>query len=367
MATNTHIPPRGPRGTTIVRLVIAALATALGGYLYGASAKPVDVRTRIEPLGRISASNTRPYAYGWPVKPFDRPHPVRGSFGDPRGIFTGPPTLSTLLHGGGTFQFHFGIDISAPDGTAVYPVESGTVQVVRPDWVQVDVGGGRAFQYWHIQPEVSAGEHVDANTTVLGHILRDAGHVHLTELAGLERVNPLAPGHIGPYEDTTTPRVGPITFRTTDAGRDQMPEFLRGRVVMITSAVDYPSVRVRGTWRDLPVVPALISWRIQRADTGRVVVPTHIAFDVRRTIPAPTEFWRFYARGTHENMCVFGKHYSYMQPGSYLFKLTPYGFDTRTLRDGVYELIVTATDIAGNHDSAMQRFSIHNRPGWLGP
>ena len=23
-------------------------------------------------------------AYGWPLKPFDKPHPIRGSFGDPR-------------------------------------------------------------------------------------------------------------------------------------------------------------------------------------------------------------------------------------------------------------------------------------------
>src|SRR2546425_8557731 len=64
-------------------------------------------------------------AYGWPVKPFDQPHPIRGNFGDPRTIFAGPPTQRTLLSGSGVFQFHDGIDISAPDGTAVYPVASG--------------------------------------------------------------------------------------------------------------------------------------------------------------------------------------------------------------------------------------------------
>lgn len=66
-------------------------------------------------------------------------------------------------------------------------------------------------------------------------------------------------------------------------------------------------------------------------------------------------------------MCVFGTHYSYMQPGVYLFKLAPEGFDTRRLTDDVYDLVVTASDIAGNQSSSTQRFSVHNRPGWVGP
>ena len=95
-------------------------------------------------------------------------------------------------------------------------------------------------------------------------------------------------------------------------------------------------------------------------------MPTRIAFDVRRYLPAPRDFWRVYARGTHQNMSVFGKHYSYMQPGVYLFRLAPGGFDTRSLPDAVYELVVTATDIRGNHSSYTQRFSVHNRPGVVG-
>ena len=65
-------------------------------------------------------------------------------------------------------------------------------------------------------------------------------------------------------------------------------------------------------------------------------------------------------------MSVFGRHYSYMQPGVYLFRLTPGGFDTRTLPDAVYDLIVTATDVRGNHSSTTQRFSVHNRAGVVG-
>jgi hypothetical protein len=66
-------------------------------------------------------------------------------------------------------------------------------------------------------------------------------------------------------------------------------------------------------------------------------------------------------------MSVFGKHYSYMQPGAYLFRLAPGGFDTRTLPDDVYELVVTATDVRGNHSSLTERFCVHNQPGVVGP
>jgi hypothetical protein len=88
--------------------------------------------------------------------------------------------------------------------------------------------------------------------------------------------------------------------------------------------------------------------------------------DFRTTIPPDDAFWSVYARGTFQNMSVFGKHYSYLQPGCFLFRLTRTPFDTTRLRDGVYDIIVTATDISGNSSSLSRRFTIHNRPGWVG-
>lgn len=305
-------------------------------------------------------------SYGWPVKPFDRPHPVRGNFGDPRTVFAGPPTRLTLYSGTGSFQLHDGVDISAPDGTAVYPVESGTVVTVTKEWVAVDAGGGRAFQYWHIEPSVTVGRRVDADSTVLGHIIRGCGHVHLTELDGGTPVNPLAPDHLTPYTDTNAPSVDAITFRATATGPDELPELLRGRVEPIAAIHDLPSLPVQGIWNRLPVAPALVEWRIQRADDGKVVLPTRVAFDVRSHLPAPSDLWSVYARGSHQNMSVFGRHYSYLQPGVYLFRLAAGGFDTRTLPDSVYDLVVTATDIRGNRSSSTQRFSVHNKPGVVG-
>jgi hypothetical protein len=291
---------------------------------------------------------------------------VRGNVGDPRTIFAGPPTARTLLSGPGAFQFHDGIDISAPDGTAVYAVASGTVKSVMRDWIAVDSGSGRSFQYWHIASSVSVGQHVEARVTLVGHILRGCGHVHLTELNGAVAVNPLALGHLGPYEDTSVPITTSVGFRASVTSTDLMPELLRGRLEIVASVHDMPTVPVLGDWHDLPVAPALIEWRIQRASGDKVVVPTRIAYDVRNHLPAFGDFWRVYARGTHQNMSVFGKHYSYMQPGVYLYRLCPGGFDTGRLPDSVYELVVTATDIRGNHSSYTQRFSVHNRPGVVG-
>src|SRR5690349_2063552 len=134
-------------------------------------------------------------AYHWPVKPFDREHPIRGSFGDPRTVFLGPPTRNTLRYGEGDFQFHFGVDISAPNGTQVYPVRSGVVTRVTHEEIDVSGSGGLAFQYWHLRAAVRDGERVVAYATVLGRITKPCGHVHLTELDRGVIVNPLQRGH----------------------------------------------------------------------------------------------------------------------------------------------------------------------------
>jgi hypothetical protein len=303
--------------------------------------------------------------YCWPVKPFDTQHPVRGVLGDPRTVFNVPPTTDGALTGGGQFQFHFGVDISAPDGTAVYPVVSGTVTDVTAEWVGVDTGGGRSFQYWHIKAAVKKGDHVDARTTALGTILPDFGHVHLTEIEQGHDVNPLVEGRLTPYDDNTDPQVDSITFRAPGGTAEVIPNFMRGSVDMVAEAYDTPSIPVPGAWAGLPVAPALLTWRIQDLD-GLATVAETVAADFRATIPDNSQFWSHYARGSYQNMSVFGPHYSWGQPGCYLFKLTPKPFNTKSIPDGVYDLVVTATDIRGNQGSRSRRFTVHNRPGWVG-
>ena len=121
-------------------------------------------------------------SYNWPVKPFDRPHPVRANFGDPRTTFDGPATPSALMTSGGTFEFHFGIDISAPDGTPVYSVRSGVASMLSGRTVVITSENGSVTQYWHIVPTVTAGQRVVAYETVLGHVMKGYEHVHFTEI-----------------------------------------------------------------------------------------------------------------------------------------------------------------------------------------
>jgi hypothetical protein len=296
-------------------------------------------------------------SYRWPVKPFDRQHPVRGGFGDPRTVFKSSPTLHGVLSGTCSCSLHRGIDVAAPDGSAVYPVASGTVTYRNGEWLKVDSGGGRAFEYWHINASVGVGAHVDAYRTVLGHIKRGSGHVHLTELDDTRAVNPLAPGHIGPYADHTTPRVTSISFRPTETGREELPNLIRGRVLLIAEAVDDPTMDAPEGWKGLPVSPALLTWQI-RSWTGKIVLGRQIAADFRGALP-DRSFWSVYARGSYQNMAVLGHHYSWAQPGSYLFKLGP-AFNSRQLRNGAYDLVVTATDIRGNSSSLSRRFTVKN-------
>jgi len=361
MATDTHTSVRAGAAKL-------AFATAVATATFTVLASVGVLKAGPERASATSPAATHTQAaggFGWPVKPFNREHPVRGNFGDPRSVFMGPPTLATVLHGTGGFSFHQGVDVSAPNGTAVYPVADGTVTLVTPAWVRVDSGGGRMFEYWHIRPRVRLGQHVDRDRTILGRIVKPAGHVHLTEYEGGRVVNPLVRGRLTPYSDTTKPSVRSISLRQTDTGPALLPGVVRGKVELVVDASDMPSKAVSGEWRNLPVTPALLTWEI-RSWAGRTVVARRVAVDYRTTVPANSSFWRVYARGTYQNMSVFGPHYSYLQRGCFLFKLTPQPFDTHRLPDGVYDLVVTASDIRGNSDSSSLRFTVHNRNGWVG-
>jgi murein DD-endopeptidase MepM/ murein hydrolase activator NlpD len=345
MATNTHISVRGARRRPIVVLALAGALAAVG----------------LATMAGITNASGRAEAqasYHWPVKPFEKQHPVRGSFGDPRTIFDAAPTLHGVLSGDGRFEFHKGVDISAPNGSAVYPVVSGVVTQVntRDMWVEVDSGDGRIFEYWHIHAVVGAGSAVEAGRTVLGHIVPPAAHVHLSELNDGKYVNPLAPGHLGPYDDQTTPRVTSISLRMGETSRDALPNRVSGRVLLVAGAEDDPTISAPGAWHGLPVTPALVTWKI-RTWTGKVVIGPLVATDFRSHLPG-SNLWSVYARGTYQNMAVLGDHYSWAQPGSYLFRLG--ALNTRRLRNGTYDLVVTATDIRGNSSSLRRRFTIEN-------
>jgi peptidase M23-like protein len=214
-----------------------------------------------------AASPSQALAYGWPVKPFDQQHPVRGFFGDPR-------------IAGHTEQFHFGVDVSAPNGTPVYATNSGRISFIHEDAVRVSGSGGVAFEYWHIVPIVRPGQQASAYRTLLGFVEKPWAHVHFSESRNGVYVNPLRSGAMRPYADTTKPRVARILVR------------LNGDV--LTDVADDTPVAVPAPWAGLPVMPAVVRWRV---DAGA----WKTAVDFRQTIPAANAFFSVYAPETTQN------------------------------------------------------------------
>lgn len=314
--------------------------------------------------GRRQSSTTRPQkisrdatrdprrAYPWPIKPFDRQHPIRGNFGDPRTIFRIVDPHSAAVRG--RFTFHNGVDIVASPGTPVYPVVSGVVSEIRFDKIVVETGGAREFQYWHLRAAVHVGERVQAQRTVIGYVQKRWDHVHLGEVNEGWLVNPLL--HLTPYVDETAPVVSSVTFRN-QAGRPLSPLGLDGRVTIVAGAYDLPWPAVPGRWNGMPVTPAVIGWKLTTLD-GKTIVPEHVVVDFRRRLPPQYDFWRIYAHGSYQNFPVVGLHYFGGTQGNYLFDLTPKGFDTGRIAPGEYVLTIDASDMGGNRGALRERVRI---------
>jgi hypothetical protein len=290
--------------------------------------------------------------YPWPVKPFHRPHPVRGDFGDPRTVFTSADE--------GTFSFHNGIDISAWPGNHVYPVLSGTVTRVTPDLITVSTPTGRRFQYIHLAPWVKVGDQVIQSQTVLGTVRARWNHVHLTELRDDCTVNPLMPHHLTPYGDTTPPTVSAILLQT--AGRQPVdPGAVRGRIRILADSFDTPQLRSPYPWGRLPVAPAHVAWSLE---TLRGTVVAHnTAADFRYGEPPRPQFCSVYAPGTEQNFAAVGGTFHWGKSGRYLFDLTPHLIDTSRLPHGRYRLTVTAIDSAGNWGMRTELLDLRAGPG----
>ena len=279
--------------------------------------------------------------YPWPVKPFDRQHPVRGFFGDPR------------IAGGGR-TFHFGVDVAAPGGTPVFAVAPGKVSFGSPGDVAQNGGivvveaDGRNFGYWHVAPTVLPGARVPLHG-LLGHVAtqpEDWGHVHFAESThgpvGITYWNPLRSGALSPFLDFGPPVIDAILTSLP-------PHALAGIVDFSVEAHDNTPIEVTQPnppgWHGMPVTPALIRWRLMRA--AQVVVPWQVAVDFRGSFhpiiqgsPASdVNFASVYAPDTTQN------HPN--EPGVFHFWVKR-GFDTSSHPDGQYRLEVEASDIRGN-------------------
>jgi hypothetical protein len=319
---------------------------------------------------------------GWPVKPQNRQHPIRGSFLDPRPH----PDLGAI--------YHEGIDVAVRDDRPeagappsrthrVFAIEGGPVHVATP-------GGARGFAhvghfgYGHIEPVVLTGETVTPGQHI-GWTCKGDWHVHLSEFVfttgGRISVNPLRPGgKVGPYVDTAAPDIREVRFftvatpawgrrPTTSAARlpaagQRLPKGgLRGRVDVRVRVSDPQSFV--GWFRDLPHLaaphhPFGLAVAVVDLGSGRIVRRRE-AYRAEQLLDQPAG--RHFAPGTEQNLPAKGclrRHAELSCDGIYWFRLFPQGWDTTRMPDGAYEVRVRAWDVAGNVARAVVAVTIAN-------
>jgi hypothetical protein len=257
---------------------------------------------------------------------------VRGYFNDPR--------IS-----GTSRAFHFGIDISAANGTPVYAVRAGVVHLEGGRSLSV-VDGDVGFGYWHIIPAVSHRQHVEKHE-LLGHVEAPWLHLHFAEHRGGGYRDPLRPGALTPWKVTTKPQVTKVVLSRN--GRPLEPAAISGAVDVIAEAHQMPPLAVPAPWNGLPVTPTRLRWRIRRG--SHTVRPWHTPIDLSKGLQPQEKFRSIYAPGTRQNRP--GK------PGLYRFHLA-HTWTTGLLPDGPYHLDVEATDLHGNKGSHQLHFTLTN-------
>lgn len=303
----------------------------------------------------FGAGRVPPARFRWPVKPFDRPHVLRATFGEPRGLLDAGigaqgASLARLLSRADQLEpigrrvIHTGVDIVAPDGTPVYAVESGIARTGGATWDQYVLVG--RFGYWHLASPVPSGTRVRAFVTQLGVVYPGQQHVHLTRFAsaGKTPFNPLIAGGLEPYTDTAAPVIEKLVA-FDPAGRTVPLDALRGPVVLAVRAAD---VQSNGATRT-----GIYRLRYSIVPTGGsrpVIGPTDVfRFDV---VPTQAEGDVAYTLGStrHRFETKFWYRLTDRSPSSDGL------LHTEQLPPGRYEVVVVASDARGN--KAQRQFPI---------
>lgn len=346
-------------------------------------------------MRRVYADDYR----GWPVRPRNKQHPIRGSFLDPR-----PGGVD------GGDGYHPGIDISvrddrpesgAPPGRThrVYALEGGRVWQVYRQRAPKNEGTVRAghFGYGHILPTVEEGDRIAAGQAI-GWTTEGEWHVHLTEWffpGGDEtrkvRVNPTDPrGKLAPFVDTAPPIIHEVAFYTPAspawrkpqgiasfprAGARLDPARLSG-VVDVRARIEDPQ-SFRSWFRDIPFLetahhPARVALTVTRLEDGKVL-DERVVFTADVTLGSeaamvgvkPIPFSNHYAPGTRQNLrAATALKQGRSGRGELWFRLFARPrqryWDTTKLRNGPHELMVRAWDMAGNTAGALVDVVVSN-------
>ena len=279
-------------------------------------------------------------AYGWPLKPFQAPHPIRGSFGDPRYHLGTESAISS---------FHFGVDISAADGQAVYAVSAGYVHAYAAR-LTVTARTGREFGYWHVRPVVATGVRVRLHQ-LIGHVIGGWGHVHFAERYRGAYKDPLRKGALTPYYDATVPVVDSLRLLRDD-GSSVDANHVTGAVSVVVRASDAPPLAPPEPWDVARLAPALVYWTLT-GPTGALAEWYTVA-DFQAGLPPGDLYGWIYAPGTYQNKAH--------RPGNYLF-WAAHSLDTTAFPDGRYTLTVSAADDRWNIGTASVALQFANGVG----
>jgi Peptidase family M23 len=322
----------------------SAGASALGSSVsrHGSGRTRSHISVRLPESSAIrelpsAALARRSHGYGWPIRPFHAKHRIRAGFGDPR---------QTAGH----LDFHFGIDISAPDGTPVYAVAPGIVYLA-PGRVAILTDEHRnGFAYWHINPAVREHSFVDLHS-LIGWIKPGAGHVHFAEIEHDRYVNPLRPGALTPAPDLIAPTIDSITVKPIDPDGDS-DRAVRGTIQIIVDAQVRPAQRPPSPWQGAVISPTLIRWRLLANRTP--VSEWRTAVDFRNYIPLNRDnlYSDIYAPHTRQNRA--GK------PGVYHYYLAR-SWNTSAVPTGEYTIEVVARSIGGKRSTATAPLQIVQR------
>ncbi len=216
----------------------------------------------------------------------------------------------------------------------------------RPEVVTIAALDGRTeFEYWHIVPAISHGAHAVAGRTLLGYVAKGWGHVHFSDVRDGAYVNPLRPGALGPYADSTPPAVKSLRVERHDHGVSRTA--LRGRVDLVAEAFDVTPLAVPKPWANRPVMPALVRWRVVDP-AGRSVVPWQTATDFRLRIPD--------AAATTAVSTRSGRVRTARGATAATGSSSPGAGTRRRFARGAYEIEVRVADTQGN--SSSQRFPV---------
>lgn len=278
--------------------------------------------------------------YGWPVEPLHSSHEITGTFCEYRDTGSAP-------------HFHNAVDIPKPDGSPVFAVADGRVTsmsaVGANAYVRVE-----NFAYVHIAPSpgLTIGDSVYAGQTVVGTILPGAGHVHFVDgYVGSERQPLRQNGGLTPYEDPWPPVITNVRFFLGNTGQE-FPDRRVSGPVEITFRVREANGPPTAAESRLNNGAYILGYRILSADRSTIVASPS-ADGVR---------FRFDSKPSNSFVHnVFDPQQS--STSSHVYRITSKVqqrtfWETSSLPEGPYTVMVFAGDTRGNFDTVFVEVSV---------